>query len=173
MKKLITILVSIALVATLAAPVAYADGRHHHYRPHVRFHGHSHSGDHFWFGLGVGVLTSAIVSSLYYSPPPPPSRVVYVEPQTVVVQPSPRVYVTPERKFGTPLPATYGQVTVTPSALNMRSGPGVEHDVTGRLNKGDVLDVINSAPGWFYVRSPDGSYGWVMDQYTAPTQPVG
>ena len=26
---------------------------------------------------------------------------------------------------------------------------------------------------WFYVRLPDGRYGWVMDRYTKPAQPVG
>lgn len=174
MKKLMTILVTVAFLFAAGAPMAYAGGHGHYYRPHASYHHHYRSGDQFWVGLGLGVLTTAIVSSFYYSPPPPPpGRVVYVEPEAVVVQPPAKVYVTPQRKFGTPLPATYGQVTVTPSALNMRSGPGVGHDVTGRVNKGDVLDVIESVPGWFYVRTPSGTYGWVMDQYTAPAQPVG
>ena len=176
MKKLTTILIAIVFIFAVTAPLAYAGGRGHyrghHYRSHVYHRGH-HSGDHFWVGLGFGVLTGALVSSFYYSPPPPPRRVVYVEPRTVVVERPAIVYQTPPKQFGTALPAAYGQVTVMPSALNMRSGPGVEHAVVGRANKGDVLDVIQSAPGWFYVRSPEGAYGWVMDQYTTPAQPVG
>ncbi|MEJ2038458.1 MAG: SH3 domain-containing protein, partial [Desulfosarcinaceae bacterium] len=160
-------------LAAVSTPMAYAGGRGHYYRPHASYHHHSHSGDNFWVGLGFGVLTGAIVSSFYYSPPPPPpGRVVYVEPQPVVVQPPPTVYVTPPSSYVTPPPAP-NQVTVTPSALNLRSGPGVEHEVIGRINQGDVLDVLENVPGWSYVQTPQGSYGWVMKEYTAPVPPVG
>jgi uncharacterized protein YgiM (DUF1202 family) len=175
MKKIITILVLVGFLVASAAPMAAAGGHGHHYRPYVRYHHHSYARDNFWIGLGVGVLTGAIVSSIYYDPPPPPRRVVYyAEPQTVVVHnQSPTVIVPPERQFGTALPATYGQVTVTPAALNLRAGPGIDHEVTGRVKKGDVLDVIASQPGWFYIRTPEAVYGWVMDQYTEPAKPVG
>lgn len=177
MKKLVTILVTVGFIVTTMAPTAVAGGhghyRGHHHRSHVYLgHYHHFSGDHFWIGLGVGVLTGAIVSGLYHSPPPP-RRVVYVDPQPVVVQRAPAVVVAPPRKFGTALPAKYGQVTVMPSALNLRNGPGTDYKITGTVNKDDVLDVIASEPRWFYVRTPDGSYGWVMDKYTRPAQPVG
>jgi len=170
MKKLVAFLVVIGFTVA-AAPMADAGGRGGHYR-HPGHYRHSH-GDHFWIGLGVGVLSGAIASSFYYAAPAPPRRVVYTEPQTVIVHRAPTVVVPPERRYSTLLPVEYGQVKVTPAALNLRGGPGVEYQVAGRLKKGDVLDVIESAPGWFYVRTPDGVQGWVMDQYTEPVQPVG
>ncbi len=176
MKKLVTILVIAGFLIATTAPMAAANERGYyrgyHHRSHVHYRPYHRSGDHFWIGLGLGVLTGAIVSSFHYSPPPP-HRVVYVEPRPVFVQQPPTVVVAPQRKFGKAPPATYGQVTVTPAALNLRYGPGVGHEITGKVNKGDVLDVIASEPDWFYVRTPDGSYGWVMDQYTISAQPVG
>lgn len=182
MKKLVTILVTIGFLAATMAPMAYADGRGHyrgygfgHYHGHgypsYGYHGRYHaSDDFFWLGLGVGVLTGAFASGIYYTSPPPP-RVVYYEPQTVVVPPP--TVVTPPQQFGRALPADYGQVTVVAAELNMRSGPGLDREVTGKAIKGEVLDVIESIKDWFYIRTPAGTYGWVMDKYTEPAQPVG
>lgn len=168
MKKPFTILLIIAISLAFTAPVAGAGERVYGFRSHGH-HGHYHSSrDDFWFGLGMGVLTGAIVSSFYYAPPPP---VVYYPPSAVVMSPPP-VGVQPQRFGSVPAPA-YGQVVVTAAALNIRSGPGLDHAVTGNLRKGDVLSVIDSVPDWFYVREPNGRYGWVMDQYTRPTQPMG
>lgn len=173
MKKGITILVTTAFLVTALAPAAMAGGGHHRYYGH-RYHGHHghhghHSGDHFWIGLGFGVLTAAIVSSIYHSPPP--KRVVYYQPPPVVVSRAPVVI---ERdKYGKPLKATYGNVIVTAAELNMRSGPGPDRAIVGTVRKGDVLSVIDSIPSWFYVREPSGRYGWVMDRYTRPAQPLG
>lgn len=183
MKKLITILVSAAFLLSMTAPMASAGGRGY-YRGHgFSYHGHYRhyhgSGDQFWFGLGLGVLTGALVSAFSYEPPPPPpARVVYYNPAHVVVRAPPVVVqpppvVQPDR-FGTAAPAKFGQVQVTAPELNMRSGPGLERAVTGSLHKDAVLDVIDSIPEWFYVRTPSGQYGWVMDKYTRPAQaPLG
>ena len=172
MKKPITILVSIIFLVTALAPMAIAGGRHYHhgYRFHGHYSHHSHgSHDHFWFGLGIGVLTAAIVSNIYHSPPP--RRVVYYDPPPVVVSRAP-IVIQPE-KYGKPLKPAYGNVIVTAAELNMRSGPGPDRAVVGIVRKGDVLSVIDSIPSWFYVRVPNGRYGWVMDRYTRPAQPVG
>ncbi len=174
MKKLIAILVTAGFLVTTLAPVAIAGGRgHRHYRHGHRYHGHYRHGhgssDHFWFGLGIGVLTSAIISSYHYSTPP--RRVVYYDPPPVVVS-RPPVVVQPNG-YGTPLKPAYGQVIVTAAELNMRVGPGPDRAVIGKVRKGDILAVIDSIPSWFYVRLPDGRYGWVMDRYTKPAQPVG
>ena len=184
MKKLVAILVSAAFLLGITAPMAAAGGRGYHYGHGFSHHGHYRyyrgSGDQFWFGLGLGVLTGALVSSFYYEPPPPPpSRVVYYNPAHVVVQSPPvvvqppPVVVRPER-FGTAARAKFGQVQVTAPELNIRSGPNLQGAVTGSLKKGDVLDVIESIPEWFYVRTPTGQYGWVVDRYTRPAQaPLG
>ena len=179
MKKLIAFLVLVGFLFSVTAPMAVAD-RRGHYRPgyghHVRHHSHVRvyhaSPDHFWLGLGFGVLTGAMASSLYYYSPPPP-RVFYYEPRAVVVPPSPVVVPPARHRFGEAPEALYGQVAVTAAELNMRSQPDSESAVTGRVRKGEVLDVIESIPQWFYVRTPAGRYGWVMDRYTQPSQPVG
>ncbi len=167
MKKLIAIMVIAGLIVTTMAPVAMAGGRFHGH--HFRYH-HSHGGGgHFWLGLGLGVLTTAVITSNYYSPPP--QRVVYYEPAPVVVTRTPVVI---QRNEYRSVPAPdYGQVEVTAAELNLRSGPGPDRTVVGIVHKGDILAVIDSIPSWFYVRLPDGHYGWVMDRYTRPAQPVG
>ena len=166
MKKPIIILVTIVFVLTTIASMAHAGGYGHRYHGHYH---HGHGGDYFWVGLGLGVLTAAIVSSYHYNPPP--RRVVYYEPAPVVVSRAP-VVVQPN-VYGQALKANYGTVIVTAAELNMRSGPGPDRAIVGKVRKGDVLAVIDSIPSWFYVRLPDGRYGWVMDRYTKPAQPVG
>lgn len=56
-------------------------------------------------------------------------------------------------------------VSVTANKLNVRSGPGLQHSISGLLYKGASLVVEGTAPDWVYVRLPDGSYGWVMSRY--------
>ena len=73
----------------------------------------------------------------------------------------------------TPAPEPASQVTstdkviVTASALNLRTGPGLQHPAVGQVRKGNTLKVIGNAPGWLYVQLPSGKFGWVMEQLTA------
>jgi uncharacterized protein YgiM (DUF1202 family) len=169
MKKTITILVTVIFVIVTLAPMAGAGGRGHGYRYHSH-HRHYHiRHDHFWIGLGLGMLTGAVVSGLRYASPP--RRVVYHDPPPVVVSRTPVVI--PPNRYGTAAKARFGRVLVTAAELNVRSGPGVDRAIIDRVRKGDVLAVIDSIPDWFYIRSADGRYGWVMDRYTRPAQPVG
>lgn len=57
-------------------------------------------------------------------------------------------------------------ICVNVDILNVRSGPGMNHAVVGKVHMGDVLPVRDNAPGWYYVRLNDGRYGWVMARYT-------
>ncbi|HKK13209.1 MAG TPA: SH3 domain-containing protein, partial [Gammaproteobacteria bacterium] len=61
------------------------------------------------------------------------------------------------------------------AVLNVRAGPGLEFTVIARVERGVSLAVFGSGPGWYYVRLPDGQYGWVMTQYTIPVnlEPAG
>lgn len=61
-----------------------------------------------------------------------------------------------------------GSVVVTAQMLNVRSGPGLDNAAVRQLPNGTVLSVCGSAPGWYYVKTADNFYGWVMNQYTAP-----
>lgn len=60
------------------------------------------------------------------------------------------------------------EVVVQAALLNVRSGPGLEFSVVAGAEHGTSLPVFGDAPGWYYVRLPDGLYGWVMAQFTIP-----
>lgn len=57
-------------------------------------------------------------------------------------------------------------VLVLAVQLNVRSGPGLNHSVIGKLKQGEVLQVKGTIPGWYYVQLPDNSFGWVMQKFT-------
>lgn len=169
MKRFVSIL-AIAGVLLAGASSAFAGGRYYRsfHRHHPRVH-YVHSGDHL-AALGFGILAGVIISDLIYQPQP---VVVYRTP------PPPPAPVVVNRYYTTPPPPPPPQeviewVTVTVKELNVRSGPGAEHPVTGRVRQGDVLELVGRTPGWFAVKTPDGLYGWVMDKYTAlKTGPLG
>lgn len=54
---------------------------------------------------------------------------------------------------------------VTVSALNIRSGPGLEHSVKGSLYKGDVVAVLEKSNGWLKIQLSNKTIGWVSDKY--------
>ena len=60
---------------------------------------------------------------------------------------------------------------VTVAVLNVRSGPGMHHPVSTQVNRGDRLEILGQAPGWYFVRLPEGAYGWVMARYTGFPMP--
>ena len=55
---------------------------------------------------------------------------------------------------------------VVASRLNVRVGPGAEHAVVGKLERGEQVRVLEQANGWKRVR-PDagGLEGWVAGEY--------
>jgi Family of unknown function (DUF6515)/Bacterial SH3 domain len=62
----------------------------------------------------------------------------------------------------------YGPVRVEAALLNIRSGPGLEFEVIGRLEQGNLLMVTAISPEWYYALLPNGDYGWVMSRHTSP-----
>jgi len=56
--------------------------------------------------------------------------------------------------------------------LNVRSGPDANNPVVSQVKKGMQFEVLGSTPGWRYIQTPGGSYGWVMDKYTHPIEPT-
>jgi uncharacterized protein YgiM (DUF1202 family) len=174
MKKLMAVLMSGAFLTAMASS-AVAGGRYYHGYPSYHHHGvhYVHSGDCF-AALGFGILAGVILSDIFY---PPQTAVVYHTPvpAPVVVNhyyPAPSPYYT-----APPPPPEQGvteKVTVTVEELNVRTGPGLEHPVSGRVQKGEILELVGRTPGWFAVKTPSGLYGWVMDKYTAlQAQPLG
>lgn len=62
------------------------------------------------------------------------------------------------------------EVVVQAERLNVRSGPGLEFPVSGLVTRHAVLSVRGTAPGWLYVETDDGRFGWVMGKFTAARQ---
>jgi len=62
----------------------------------------------------------------------------------------------------------YGPIRVEAPLLNIRSGPGLEFDVIGRLEQGALLMVTAITPDWYYALLPNGDYGWIMSRHTSP-----
>jgi hypothetical protein len=68
-------------------------------------------------------------------------------------------------------PSSSGKVIITSSALNVRSGPSTSHEIVGKLYEGQVVKIVGTAVGWYYVQLPNSRYGWIMARYTAPFAP--
>jgi uncharacterized protein YgiM (DUF1202 family) len=161
MKKYIIILTLIGTLSASAVPVQAGrySGRYYGYRHH-----HYHSSYPYWGAFGVGIITGAIVSNLFYGPP---ARTVIVESAPpVVVQPAPVIVQRSYAPVSPPGTAEYWVSVATP-ILNVRSGPGMNFSIIGRVYQGDLLLTKGSAPQWVYVRLPDGNFGWVMAEFTA------
>lgn len=134
--------------------------------PYHRYH---YGSGAYWGGalLGLGILTAAILTSSYYNHPEP----------NVVLQPAPAVVLPPrpvvEQQVPSPVipvpPPAMGKATVTAPLLNVRSGPGKGFKVLYQVSRGSILEIRGNAPGWYYVRLPNGQYGWVMTQFATPT----
>ncbi|SIT82816.1 SH3 domain-containing protein [Edaphobacillus lindanitolerans] len=65
--------------------------------------------------------------------------------------------------------AASGTAVVSGETLNIRSGPGLSHDITGSLRKGDRLTVTGSEGDWLRVESGAGN-GWVASWLTTGRQ---
>lgn len=62
------------------------------------------------------------------------------------------------------------QVLISVSALNVRSGPGLNFGIVEQVYQGVRVRVHGTSPGWYYIRTPDGRYGWIMMRFTSPAQ---
>lgn len=55
--------------------------------------------------------------------------------------------------------------TVTASALNIRSGPGLDNSIKGCLYKGDTVAILEKSNGWLKVQLPNKTIGWASNKY--------
>jgi hypothetical protein len=79
----------------------------------------------------------------------------------VVVEPPPSAPPAPQPDITATPANALGVVDVTVEVLNVRSGPSRLHPVVNHVAAGDRLPVLATAPDWYYVRLPDGAFGWV------------
>lgn len=80
------------------------------------------------------------------------------------------------RQAGTttaPSPIHRAIAYVTASSLNVRSGPGPEHPVVGRLEYRARVQVQGGGGAWVQIEADDGlSRGWVSASYLSYTEPA-
>jgi uncharacterized protein YgiM (DUF1202 family) len=55
--------------------------------------------------------------------------------------------------------------TVLPKKLNLRSGPGENYSVLGRLQRGDSVNPIGSKGDWTEIDAPTNAFAFVAAQY--------
>ena len=50
-------------------------------------------------------------------------------------------------------------------AVNMRSGPGVQHPVVGQLGRGELAEVLREESGWAELRLASGEMAWIAANF--------
>jgi len=165
MKKGIIVWVVIGLFLAAATPVQAGRYSGNGYHGSHGYH-HNHDASSYWGAFGIGIITGSIVANLFYGPP---ARTVVVEPAPPVVVPPAPVIVQRSYAPVNPPAVTGNWVSVATPILNVRSGPGLNFSIIGRVYQGDLLWATGSAPQWVYVRLPNENFGWVMTQFTAQT----
>ena len=83
-------------------------------------------------------------------------------------RPEPTGYVIVEPPQPTPAPQEAHLIMVQVGRLNVRQGPGRDFGVAMVVTQGTRLAVYGTAPDWYYVQLPDGTFGWVMVRFTLP-----
>lgn len=53
--------------------------------------------------------------------------------------------------------------------LNVRSGAGTSYSVVGKLNGGDVVQLIEKSGGWYKIKMLSGNTGWISADYVSST----
>ena len=53
--------------------------------------------------------------------------------------------------------------------LRMRIGPGEDYNVKARYKKGTVVTVLKYSKGWYYVKTKDGTKGWMSKNFLTKT----
>jgi hypothetical protein len=104
-----------------------------------------------------------VYGSSFYRRVPAGYMVVEAPPAVVVEDIVPELVPPPE--------TAAGNVAVTTSVLNVRSGPGLGYPLIYQIQEGYLLEVHGKTTGWLYVQLPNGEFGWVMNIYTTPLAP--
>jgi len=76
-----------------------------------------------------------------------------------------------KKVFIVPLKDNTGEVEKT--NVNVRMRPETKAPIIGKVNKGDLLTILNDAEnGWYKIEPPENSFGWVHTKFvkTAPAE---
>ncbi len=104
-----------------------------------------------------------VYNSVYYRSAPSGYVVVNRPQETVVVRETPA----PVKAYE----PSSGNVLVTVSTLNVRTGPGLDYSLVSQVEEGSILEVRGKTDGWLYVRLTDGQSGWVKVVFTERIEP--
>lgn len=171
-KKIITVILAFVIfIASTGSAFARHGGDYynryrppHHHRHHSYYHDHGNN-DSIWALLGIGLIAGGLIG---YAASLPPSNPVGYSVSEPVNEP-PTYGGIKEQRYLPPLEVPQpSRVLVTALELNVRVGPGFNHPVAGYVVKGESLEVLGSALGWLFVRTPSGLNGWVMVSFTSP-----
>ncbi|MEW5911382.1 MAG: DUF6515 family protein [Thermodesulfobacteriota bacterium] len=138
-----------------------------YYRPYGRGYVVTHPPRGFFLrALPIGFATLVLAGLTYYTfagiyyRAAPGGYVVVDAPAGAVVTASPPPPVV------VPSGPAMGTAIVTAVVLNVRSGPGYNYPVTGTVPQGYSLNIYGQQPGWLYVQTPSGLFGWVAQRFT-------
>jgi len=56
------------------------------------------------------------------------------------------------------------QAVVDATNVNIRSGPGTDHNIIGKVDRGERLGILEQTGNWFKVELVQGGIGWIADQ---------
>lgn len=84
------------------------------------------------------------------APPPPP-------PEPAEIAPAPAEPPAPPQVWG----------KTTGSRLNVRASASTKAEIVARLKRGERVEIASEQPGWYEIKLPDGTIGWVSAQYLA------
>jgi uncharacterized protein YgiM (DUF1202 family) len=156
---------------------SYHSGSHvqyrHNYNNYGGNRGHYYRSNEFWAPLGVGFLAGAVVGAIAQQPERQ-RTIVYNNAPPVIMQTDPIIVRQQYIQPSPPPQLILKRVRTMAKLLNVRVGPGMHSNVTGQVQKGEILDVLGAAADWLYIKTKAGQYGWVMSQYTLEAEgPVG
>ncbi|MBK8034886.1 MAG: SH3 domain-containing protein [Chloroflexi bacterium] len=122
---------------------------------------------------GGTAITDAVGPVRLENTPPPFAPVVLPTntPVPQVVQPT-----TPPQPTAIPTEDPTPRVTISTPTGNVRQGDGTNYNIIVTLTQGTVLDIVGistTGSGWYNVRLPNGSTGWVAPSIVTVSGNVG
>ena len=103
------------------------------------------------------------LSGVFYQSPPARYVVVKTPPETIVVRETSTIV--------RPIESATGNVLVTVSTLNVRTGPDLSYSLVSQIKEGSILELRGKTDGWLYVKLPDGQFGWAKSVFMERLKP--
>ena len=54
---------------------------------------------------------------------------------------------------------------VTADDVNIRKGPGTDHEVISQVNASDTVDILGKSSDWYNIKTKNGVSGWIYGTY--------